>query len=121
MRSAACFGSFSGANDFVLLKGNYSGGLQLFNGDMAVAPYLAEQSNIQFDLAPNPTADGFQLRLSDKITFVNLKIYSLEGRLLLQNRVETHTTISISDLKKGMYVVEIEVENKKGFQKIVKQ
>ena len=121
MRSAACWGKFSSEDDFILLKGNFSGGLQLFNGEVAVAPYLAERLNIQFDIVPNPAVDEFQLKLPEKFASVNLKIYSLEGLLLLQKEVETHNPISIAGLKKGMYLVEIEAGRQKGFQKLVKQ
>lgn len=76
---------------------------------------------------PNPVSDVVHLSVySDKIQYVNVQIFDIEGRLVLNERQELTNSLNaielpVADLRSGIYVMRISSES--GFQnswKIVK-
>lgn len=66
-------------------------------------------------LYPNPASTTFYLK-SDKN--VNVKIYDVTGKML-RNENYSQSGIDVSDLSKGMYIVEISFDNQKQTTKLV--
>lgn len=66
-------------------------------------------------LYPNPAVDVFYIN-SDKQALV--KVYDISGRMV-KNQIYSTSGITVSDLNKGIYVVEITIENKKEVQRLI--
>ena len=64
------------------------------------------EQNTKFNLYPNPASDNFTIEMDSNIKFV--EIYSLQGQKILTS---TTKNINISNLSKGIYLVQIEDEN----------
>lgn len=66
-------------------------------------------------LYPNPTSSTFYLK-SDKNT--NVKIYDFTGKIV-KNEVYSVSGVDVSNLAKGIYIVELEVDHQKQTTKLV--
>ena len=66
---------------------------------------LTELSNGKMLFYPNPAADVFSVDAGEKVSWI--KIYHLNGNLLLSQEVTGKSVINISSLPKGIYVVKM--------------
>ena len=66
---------------------------------------LTELSNGKMLFYPNPAADVFSVDAGEKVS--RIKIYHLNGNLLLSQEVTGKSVINISSLPKGIYVVKM--------------
>jgi hypothetical protein len=88
----------------------------------------AKISNVS-EVYPNPVVDAFTLEMqSSKATAAQMQVYTFEGNLLLSkliNLAEGENTVSesVSELKKGLYIVKItnEATNEVVVKKMIKQ
>lgn len=68
---------------------------------------------------PTPTKDFFKIRSQQEIS--SISVYSMEGKLLLQEKQPANKKISIENLDKGIYYIKVETEDLKIFsRKIIK-
>lgn len=68
---------------------------------------------------PNPSSDYILLQADETIELVN--IYSLEGKLVKQETVGNYqSTISVSDLKTGVYIIELQTKETSYQTKLIK-
>lgn len=88
------------------------------NGDQAfygTQPILSVQGFDESSIAmyPNPVKNELFLRLKNNAGKLNVKILNIEGKLLsTQNlRLEKQASIDVSNLKSGVYFLNIEDEN----------
>ena len=73
---------------------------------------------------PNPANDHIQIILSDDSSLQSVEIYTIDGRLVVETFPETsyQTTIDISGLHSGMYIMKLRMADGKEFsEKIVKE
>jgi Secretion system C-terminal sorting domain len=68
---------------------------------------------------PNPTAGVLHLKNSDKVKKV--AIYDVTGKIIRAVREGDMSTIDISNLEKGMYIMTIEGENMYSTRKVIKK
>ena len=86
-------------------------------------PVLSTNENTQhgFEILPNPSDSEINIKSID--AFTTVRIYNIEGRLL-KTSVTTNplleNKLDISSLSKGVYIVEVESENKRKIQKLIK-
>jgi len=78
---------------------------------------ISEFEGIEFVLYPNPTRESFFIQSAEAI--LNLKIYSLQGRLIRELAATSH--VNVSDLTDGMYFIEVTTPSGTGLQKFIKQ
>ncbi|WP_298138367.1 T9SS type A sorting domain-containing protein [Flavobacterium sp.] len=64
------------------------------------------EQKVKFNIYPNPTSDNFTIEMDSNIKSV--EIYSLQGHKVMTS---TSKNIDISNLSKGIYLVQIEDEN----------
>lgn len=86
------------------------------NGDEAFFNYsklrLNDITKSKILIYPNPIENEININIENK-NQVNVKIYNLDGKLLLSKPIETkNAKISTSNLKKGIYIIEISENNK---------
>ena len=73
-----------------------------------------------FILFPNLTADFIELKVDDKIASFDIDIYDLQGKMVKHIKtVNSENTISIFDLAKGQYLINLIDKGKKIATKMV--
>ena len=76
-----------------------------------------DQLKIEFSISPNPVQDELTIQ-SDELN-LSYAIYNLNGQLLDENNLMISKTISVSQFKNGMYLLQLKSENRKSIQKFV--
>lgn len=71
---------------------------------------ISETQSTQITLYPNPAEDVIYLKSPLKIDRVNL--FDLQGRLVKQFELTSQTSLDVSDLESGVYLIEMLNENK---------
>jgi hypothetical protein len=94
------------------------------NGDKAFfrREYLLstpEVENQQFAVYPNPAIEILNIS-SEKSSIDKLTVYSLSGQLIITKTKNT-STLDVSNLSEGLYLLEIVSENGRQLQKFIKQ
>jgi hypothetical protein len=70
---------------------------------------------------PNPASDKITLNINETITNANVAVYSLNGELLIhQNLTSAHQNLNVSDLNKGIYLVQVTNGTNSYIQKFIK-
>ena len=73
-----------------------------------------------FSFGPNPTGDFINLSATESIG--NVEIYNLVGQKSLSSEIsDTKGTIDISNLSRGVYIMNVAIDNKIGTYKLIKQ
>jgi len=72
---------------------------------------IDEESFTRFNIYPNPAIDYFNLTGINKR--IAVKMYNIQGKLVLTNEIEVDTRIDISSFEAGIYIIKIiDDENK---------
>ncbi len=74
----------------------------------------------EISLYPNPTKNIFTIKNNSNFSIKTIKIYSTLGKLVLQ-KDDTNTSIDISHLPTGLYLVKIETDKGELVRKLVKE
>ncbi len=124
LRTAAALGHMNNDNSWQLFVGNYSGGLELFNGKAEVTSRVARANEMSaLNLIPNPTSSQVRISGLDNVREdIKVSAISMEGRQLeLTYRYENQKTIvvDISRLKQGIYLLNVIQGNKHRWGKLV--
>ena len=73
-----------------------------------------------FSFGPNPTGDFINLSATESIG--NVEIYNLLGQKSLSSDIsDTKGTIDISNLSRGIYIMNVAIDEKIGTYKIIKE
>lgn len=101
----------------VVYPGGLGGKVQLaFDPNLATTQF----SNFKFSVYPNPTSD--EVNLSSVKNISKVELYNLLGQKVLSDAVnDTQKRLSISNLQKGVYLMEVTIDNTKETFKIIKQ
>lgn len=83
--------------------------LSVVNGVAGIPDPLKEPSKIT--LAPNPTNGEFSILLNNIESNATIRIYSMDGKLVLQKKITDRSPVSISEQQSGIYIVEITENN----------
>ncbi len=113
------------ADGKILIGGNFS----TYKGNSTSAYLIklhTEQSlsTTSFDTAngfviyPNPAQDVLHLQANNFTSIKAVKIYDLQGKVVLQ---DTNDTINVSNLSKGLYIVKISTEEGEVTKKFMKE
>jgi hypothetical protein len=79
------------------------------------------ENSLSFSIYPNPTSNYLQLRYSPEFNNRKLQVSDMNGRVIKEILLTgTSTqTISVYDLKEGTYLLNIEMNHKRYFQKVM--
>ena len=77
-------------------------------------------SGHSFGIYPNPASNGFYIHTGSTASSP-VSIYDLNGRMMLTKQVSDKEFISISNFKKGIYIVKIQTESGSFATKLVKE
>lgn len=122
--------NYQNENDFITQGNplNFHNNLG-YNGNVISLFSKASASNTKQELEnlsvyPNPVED--QLVIENEFAFKDLdqvKVYNLLGQYIsISKRIEANRMyLDVSHLSKGMYIVEVEIDGKKGNYKVIKE
>lgn len=71
-----------------------------------------------FTISPNPIKNYLHIQSNDFTTVTAVKIYDLQGKLIQET---TATTIPVSNLAKGLYIVKVKTDNREISKKFIKE
>ena len=73
-----------------------------------------------FSISPNPTTKNLQITISQEGSYT-MEIYSANGVMLKQESIANMSTIDVSELLAGSYVIKIYNDNFSGVRTFVKK
>lgn len=109
-RSSVCVADLDHNGQPELICGNFSGGLQLLNGNFSVVPTVRNpEQKISFNIYPNPAAENLKLTIKENFTSsTEINIFSITGQLVLSSKTsQNETIVDISELSAGLYCLQI--------------
>ncbi|NOX85181.1 MAG: T9SS type A sorting domain-containing protein [Chlorobi bacterium] len=112
-RTGAVIGDINHDGKPEMIAGNYSGGLEYFNGNAEVSPGIIQNLLIKKPLYifPNPVKDKAILSFNPDNRTGNLSIFTLQGNLLWSETIDLNETgkyqLDASRLPNGLYVVKV--------------
>ncbi|MFD2698331.1 T9SS type A sorting domain-containing protein [Mesonia sediminis] len=109
--------SQQGSLNFLVIT-NTSTGDQAFYQSQQLGVVSKEKVAIQ--LYPNPVTNSFELEIDSGKEINSISVFSINGKEVLSFK-KAQAIYDISQLAKGVYFVEIEIEGGKSIKKIVKQ
>jgi len=121
-RTSAALADISGSGHLEMIAGNFSGGLEYFNGSAEVLPgviqYTATEAEV--NIYPNPADDVVYISVSSG-QILAIAVYSLTGQLAMQQVINRskETDIDISHIRQGMYLLLINTDTGRYHKKIV--
>ena len=92
--------------------------------ELALAQFFVENiAQVEFKIYPNPTTEKITLEISnmDNLQTGNFKLYNLDGRLLQEQLVHSAiSVISLANLPKGAYILNVHINGKTEDWKVIK-
>jgi hypothetical protein len=97
------------------LNGNYAAILQSSNcADTTdcftfIASNIDNNTNLNYQVYPNPNKGQFQIRLDSPYEFVHIDIYNMQGALILEQSKSNSSIIEVqnSELATGLYILNV--------------
>jgi len=78
------------------------------------------QLDISFSVFPNPTKNVFSVKTLVDVDSFSLELYSLKGNLIMKkNSTDNLTTIDVSNLKSGVYLIHLKTKEINQVQKLI--
>ena len=105
LRSTSSLADLNGDGTLEMVVGNFSGGLELLNGNIAVNQGVEETESVGFHVYPNPAQGCVTIEGTGRITITNLL-----GQMVLTKEIDGKDTI---ELPQGMYFVNLGGEIRK--------
>ena len=70
-------------------------------------------------LYPNPSTDSINISL-ENASNLSVKVFAMDGKLIIDQALESSRALNINSLSKGMYVMQVENEGEKYVAKFFK-
>lgn len=80
--------------------------------------FVYNSENNKFQIYPNPTKNIFQIKNNSEIE--KLTIFDYLGKVIL-TQTQNNNEINVENLSKGIYIIEIQLENEKVYKKFIKE
>lgn len=73
----------------------------------------------QYLIYPNPVKDYFNISVLDEYSYIDVNIYNIAGRKVLEQKIHDKDAIHVEHLESGIYLVFIEYKSNLYFSKII--
>jgi hypothetical protein len=114
IRTAAAVGDIKQDGKLEMIAGNFSGGLEYFNGYTEVLPGIIEKQTIKDKLLISPNPSGLGKINIDGLSVsgtYQFEIYTASGRLVQSGFIiyeeKTNTSVEILSLNAGIYLIRV--------------
>lgn len=112
-------GAFNAANP---INSNSNTGIVRVFVDSSLLNVKDTEFDTTLVVYPNPVIDYLAISSTDNIRMTSIKLYDVTGRIVYQKtNSSTETRINLSNLKTGMYMLELNSDKKTVIRKIIKQ
>ena len=74
-----------------------------------------------FNISPNPAKSFFKLELPNQINKVNLQVYDVLGKEILNKYLSSESIVDISGWNNGIYLVKVSSDNISHVKRFIKQ
>ncbi|PLW98915.1 MAG: hypothetical protein C0591_03545 [Marinilabiliales bacterium] len=110
LRTCASIADISQNGAFEMIAGNYSGGLEYFNGSADVSPGMNENLTTgNIVIYPNPATSSIIIA-SQELEIIRISIFNMSGHMLFQKNLvaanNQRYSVDVSQFKKGVYFVQ---------------
>ena len=112
MRSSVALGYFNKDCLIDIIVGNFGGGLQLFNSEIAVnnLAVVENQNDVEVLAYPNPVSTHLHVITSSAS---ELRVMDLSGRIIMEQKTTVpETTVDVTDLAPGVYLLNFGLVNR---------
>lgn len=114
LRTGASIADISQNGSFEMIAGNYSGGLEYFNGSAEVLPGFLEPEELNnIIIYPNPAVSSITI-LPNGTEINSVSIFDINGQLVFQDKLVSdrnyNLSVDVSQLKKGLYLVQFKTK-----------
>jgi len=112
MRTAAAIGDINHDGQAEMIVGNYSGGLEYFNGTATVSPGISSFKTKKYPLNifPNPVKNNAELTISSNKPSAYLTVFTPEGRRIYSKKIGLNNgtyRLETTGFQNGLYIVKI--------------
>ncbi len=111
LRSASALADLNGDGTLEMVVGNFGGGLELLNGNIAVNQGVEKVFSERFSVYPNPS-DGVLFVETQNLAHQQIQTYliaNLMGQVVMTGRLTNESRqIDVSGLPKGMYFIRLD-------------
>ncbi|MBV1888340.1 MAG: T9SS type A sorting domain-containing protein, partial [Urechidicola sp.] len=112
---------------FNIYSGNDGGGTTLTNNTVTLnitvdnsSASLEDLEKFNFSYAPNPVTD--KIRFSSEIAVSQVEVYNVLGQRVLSKELDRNKQdLDISNLKQGVYIMKVAIEDTVGSFRIIKE
>jgi len=87
------------------------------NGELWSLTTALDNLKIKFSISPNPVNDVLNIQSEDQN--LNYTIFNLNGQVILENKLNDSHAISVNNLLKGMYLLQLKSGNRTTIQKFI--
>ncbi len=115
MRTGASIVDYYSDGKLEMIIGNYSGGLEYFNGDADVnSNIISHKDKDKLNIYPNPATNEVTINLPYLSDYVIVSIYNTSGIICyykVYNHQANNLNIDLSDIENGVYIVVTKFDN----------
>jgi len=124
MRTGAAICNLHADNKLEMIVGNYSGGLEYYNGVVNVLyDDIAKIKYNKLDIYPNPASEEVIIRLNEEPQLVIVTLYNIIGNeiksKLYHNSLNNSITFNLNNVKNGVYFMITEVGDRLYKNKVI--
>lgn len=116
MRTGAAITNFYADNKLEMIVGNYSGGLEYFNGVINVLSDIDDhKKHKDIKIYPNPATNKINVNIPETSGTVLVTLYDISGYEIMSeilNVQNNFVTFSISEINNGVYLLKAEISQK---------
>lgn len=123
MRTGAIISDLFTDGEPELIVGNYSGGLEFFNGSVDIlSGFYIEKDEIELDIYPNPASNEVRINFPVKSAVVNITLYNIVGTEILSREFNVsngEVNLNLDNVDNGVYFIISELDGKIFKNKII--
>jgi len=108
-------------NEYFIRVFGYNQIFENINFNISVSTHatsINDYANDTLNIYPNPTSDKLTIDIKNEL-YNNIQILSITGKILLEQTIQNTNTISVSELKQGIYILKL--YTKKNNKQLIKR
>lgn len=107
LRSASALFDLNSDGTLEMVVGNFSGGLELVNGNIQVNQGILESAEEMPLVYPNPATHEIRIQISEEI--IEIQLFDVTGRKVLTK--QSNSVVDVSGMNVGLYFVLVKTES----------